>query len=195
MLYKGQILHNRYLIQEILSQGGSGTLYKARDQHTQRDCAVREKAQSAYAPLEFDPGINALAKLEHPHLARIVDYFIVAGQGQYLVTDFVEGDDLGLILTRNRGPLTCGQAVAWAEQVCDALTYLHSQNPPLIHGDIKPAKIRIDPAVDAVLVDFSLSRILKIPRQITQHFAAPELYGSSGPDARSDLYALGVTLY
>jgi formylglycine-generating enzyme required for sulfatase activity len=91
--------------------------------------------------------------------------------------------------------LTCGQAVAWAEQVCDALTYLHSQNPPLIHGDIKPAKIRIDPAGDAVLVDFSLSRILKIPRQITPHFAAPELYGSSGPDARSDLYALGVTLY
>lgn len=92
--------------------------------------------------------------------------------------------------------------MTWIRQVCDALIYMHSQNPPLIHGDIKPSNIRITPQGNAVLVDFGLKRFFNDGtkniagmRRVTQHFAAPELYGTSDPDSRSDIYSLGVTLF
>ncbi|MBI5945425.1 MAG: SUMF1/EgtB/PvdO family nonheme iron enzyme [Chloroflexi bacterium] len=203
MLTKDQVLNERYRIQAVLGQGSIGTLYKARDERSQRDCAIREKLQkSGEAPKDFIPETGTLINLDHPHLGHVTDYFTIPNQGQYLVMDFVDGIDLGAVLTKSRGPLPVEQSVTWIRQVCDALIYMHSQNPPLIHGDIKPSNIRITPQGNAVLVDFGLKRFFNDDtkniagmRRVTQHFAAPELYGTSDPDSRSDIYSLGVTLF
>jgi serine/threonine protein kinase len=116
--------------------------------------------------------------------------------------DYVEGEDLQSMLERTGGPLPTQQVLSWIGQVCDALSYLHSQNPPIIHRDIKPANIRITPGGQAMLVDFGIAKIfdphLKTTtgaRAVTPGFSPPEQYGQGTTDARSDVYALGATLY
>jgi serine/threonine protein kinase len=143
-----------------------------------------------------------LANLNHPHLVRVTDYFIIPDQGQYLVMDFVEGIDLQTALINYGKALPLADTLKWTLQICDALTYIHSQNPPIIHRDIKPANIRITSQGNAVLVDFGLAKTFEAnaktstgARGLTPYFAAPEQYGMGGTDAQSDIYSLGVTLY
>jgi len=143
-----------------------------------------------------------LANLNHPHLVRVTDYFIIPNQGQYLVMDFVDGIDLHTSLVNYGKALPLADTLKWTLQICDALTYIHSQNPPIIHRDIKPANIRITSQGNAVLVDFGLAKIFEAnaktstgARGLTPYFAAPEQYGMGGTDAQSDIYSLGVTLY
>ena len=203
MLQKGQIFNNRYKIISTLGEGGFGAVYKVWDDNLQRHCAIKENLQvSPEAQKQFKREAIMLANLNHPHLVRVTDYFFIADQGQYLVMDFVDGNDLQTILTDNGGPLPAEQALAWIRQVCDALIYIHSQNPPIIHRDIKPANIRVTPQGNAVLVDFGLAKTFDVgmktsmgARGLTPHFAAPEQYGMGGTDAQSDIYSLGVTLY
>jgi serine/threonine-protein kinase len=203
MLQKGQIFNNRYKIISTLGEGGFGAVYKVWDDNLQRHCAIKENLQvSPEAQKQFKREAIMLANLNHPHLVRVTDYFFIADQGQYLVMDFVDGNDLQTILTDNGGPLPAEQALAWIRQVCDALIYIHSQNPPIIHRDIKPANIRVTPQGNAVLVDFGLAKSFDVgmktsmgARGLTPHFAAPEQYGMGGTDAQSDIYSLGVTLY
>jgi serine/threonine protein kinase len=116
--------------------------------------------------------------------------------------DYVEGQDLQEILDRQGSPLSEPQALAWIEQVCDALEYLHSQNPPIIHRDIKPANIKITPEGRAMLVDFGIAKtfdpVLKTKKgaqAVTPGFSPHEQYGQGRTDARTDIYALGATLY
>ena len=203
MLKSGQVFNNRYKIISTLGQGGFGAVYKAWDDNLQRHCAIKENLQvSPEAQKQFKREAIMLANLNHPHLVRVTDYFFVADRGQYLVMDFVDGNDLHTILTDNGGPLPTEQALAWIRQVCDALIYIHGQNPPIIHRDIKPANIRVTPQGNAVLVDFGLAKTFDVgtktsmgARGLTPHFAAPEQYGMGGTDAQSDIYSLGVTLY
>ena len=203
MLKQGQILNNRYQIHAVLGEGGFGAVYKVWDDNLQRHCAIKENLQvTPESQKQFKREAIMLANLNHPHLVRVTDYFIFPNQGQYLVMDFVDGDDLQTILTNNGGPLPSEQALAWIRQVCDALIYIHNQNPPIIHRDIKPANIRITPQENAVLVDFGLAKTFDVgaktsmgARGLTPHFAAPEQYGTGGTDAQSDIYSLGVTLY
>lgn len=104
MLTKDQVLNERYRIQAVLGQGSIGTLYKARDERSQRDCVIREKLPAnGEAPKDFIPETGMLINLDHPHLAHVTDYFTLANQGQYLVMDFVEGIDLGVVLTKKKG--------------------------------------------------------------------------------------------
>ena len=203
MLKKGQVLNNRYQIHAVLGEGGFGAVYKVWDDNLQRNCAIKENLQvSVESQKQFKREAIMLANLNHPHLVRVTDYFIIPNQGQYLVMDYVEGDDLQTILTDYGGPLPSEQALAWIRQVCDALIYIHNQNPPIIHRDIKPANIRVTPQGNAVLVDFGLAKnfgdgvkTLMGAHGLTPHFAAPEQYGTGGTDAQSDIYSLGVTLY
>ena len=203
MLKKGQVLNNRYQIHAVLGEGGFGAVYKVWDDNLQRLCAIKENLQvTPESQKQFKREAIMLANLNHPHLVRVTDYFIIPNQGQYLVMDFVEGDDLQTILADNGGPLPGEQALAWIRQVCDALIYIHNQNPPIIHRDIKPANIRITPQGNVVLVDFGLAKTFDVgaktsmgARGLTPHFAAPEQYGTGGTDAQSDIYSLGVTLY
>ncbi len=202
-LSTGFVLNNRYRIVKLLGQGGFGAVYRAWDTSLERPCAIKENLGTTdEAQRQFKREATILANVVHPNLPRVTDHFIIPSQGQYLVMDYVEGEDLHHMLERTGGPLPTQQAVSWILQVCDALSYLHSQNPPIIHRDIKPANIRITPGGQAMLVDFGIAKIFDPhqktttgARAITPGFSPPEQYGQGTTDIRSDVYALGATLY
>jgi serine/threonine protein kinase len=203
-LTAGQVLNNRYRIVTLLGQGGFGAVYRAWDLNMERPRALKENLETApQAQRQFLREAQLLGDLSHPNLPRVIDHFIVAGQGQYLVMDYVEGEDLAHKLQQAGGPLGEAQALEWIEQVCGALAYLHAQNPPVIHRDIKPANIRITPAGKAMLVDFGIAKLFDPQiqttmgaRAVTPGYSPPEQYGRGRrTDTRSDIYALGATLY
>ena len=199
----GQVLNNRYHIAKLLGQGGFGAVYKAWDLNLNLPCAIKENLDtSPEAQRQFTREANILANLIHPNLAHVTDYFFLFGQGQYLVMDYVEGEDLQTMLDRTGAPIPEVQALNWICQVCDALNYMHYQNPPIIHRDVKPANIKITPGGKAVLVDFGIAKIydpnLKTTlgaRAVTPGYSPQEQYGQGTTDARSDIYSLGATLY
>jgi serine/threonine-protein kinase len=196
------VLINRYRIEKELGRGGFGAVYKAWDLNLNRTCAIKENLDtSSEAQRQFAREASVLANLSHPNLPRVTDHFSIPGQGQYLAMDFVEGQDLENILHQQGLPAT-EQVLRWIMQVTDALEYLHKQQPPVLHRDIKPANIRITPGNQAMLVDFGLVKLydpsLKTTmgaRAVTPGYAPPEQYGQGHTDARTDLYALGATLY
>jgi Tol biopolymer transport system component len=199
----GQVLNNRYRIVKLLGQGGFGAVYRAWDMNLDVPCAVKENLElSQAAQTQFKKEATLLATLSHPNLPRVTNHFIIPNQGQYLVMDFIEGDDLKTMLENAGGPLPEGQVLPWIGQVCDALEYLHSQQPPVIHRDIKPANIRITSTGRAVLVDFGIAKqynpnmaTTQGARAVTPGFSPQEQYGQGRTDERSDIYALGATLY
>ncbi len=186
-----------------MGQGGFGAVYLAHDLTLNRPCALKENLETSdEVRRQFMREAQLLANLNHPNLPRVIDYFILAGQGQYLVMDYVEGEDLQDMLDRTAQPLPEAQALDWIGQVCDALTYLHQHNPPIIHRDIKPDNIRITPRGQAMLVDFGIAKIFDGQAQttagaraFTPGYSPPEQYGKAPTDERSDIYALGATLY
>ena len=199
----GQTLQNeRYRIDGLLGQGGMGAVYRAWDENLHVVVAIKENLEaSPEARSQFIREARMLARLAHPNLPRVTDYFFIAEQGQYLVMDYVEGEDLQQMLDR-RGIPTEEQALEWTRQVCDALNYLHTQPTPVIHRDIKPANIRIRPDGRAMLVDFGIAKIFDPQgsttvgaRAVTPGYSPPEQYGGGRTDARSDVYAIGATLY
>ena len=201
-LNTGYIINNRYRIVKLLGQGGFGAVYKAWDLNLNRACALKENLDtSPEAERQFVREARVLANLAHPNLPHVIDHFLVAGQGQYLVMELIEGEDLESLVQR-QGPLTPQQALPWIGQIADAVQYLHSQHPPVIHRDIKPANIRITSAGRAVLVNFGLVKIYDShvqttsgARAFTQGYSPPEQYGTGSTDARTDIYALAATLY
>src|SRR5512139_161471 len=131
-LSPGQILNNRYRIVRLLGQGGFGAVYRAWDTNLESPRAIKENLDtSPEAQRQFKREAQILDKLIHPNLPRVLDHFIIPGQGQYLVMDFIDGQDLQAMLDE-RGSLPEPKFMPWIFQVCDALTYLHSQNPPVI---------------------------------------------------------------
>jgi serine/threonine-protein kinase len=203
-LNPGEVLNKRYRIVVLLGQGGFGAVYRAWDLNLERPCAVKENLETAVeAQKQFKREAKILAELSHPNLPHVYDHFIIPGQGQYLVMDFVDGQDLQEML-ENKGnqPLPEDQVLSYVGQVCDALIYLHSQSPPVIHRDIKPANIRITPDGKAVLVDFGISKIYDPilstttgARAVTHGYAAPEQYGAGKTDPQTDVYSIGATAY
>ena len=105
-----------------------------------------------------------LATLRHPNLPRVTDHFIIPDQGQYLVMDYIEGEDLQTILEQGGEALPKSRVVSWLVEICDALGYLHSQPVPVIHRDIKPANIKITPGGRAMLVDFGIAKAFTVQK-------------------------------
>jgi len=202
-LNSGDVLVNRYRIVKLVGQGGFGAVYRAWDTSLKVPVAVKENLDtSAEAQRQFEHEAQLLAPLRHPNLPRVSDHFFIPGQGQYLVMDFVEGKSLEALLGERGGPLGEAEALGWIGQVCDALEYLHSRTPPIIHRDIKPQNIIITADGRATLVDFGISKAYdptltttRGARAVTPGFSPPEQYGMGKTDARSDVYALGATLY
>ena len=198
----GAVLNNRYRIVKLLGQGGFGTMYRAWDMTLGRPCALKENLDAnPEIQRQFLREAKILANLSHPNLPRVNDYFI-EGQGQYLAMDYIEGRDLQEMLEERGAALPEDQVLPWIQQICDALTYLHTQKPPVVHRDIKPANIRIAPSGKAMLVDFGIAKIYDPNSKTTQGaqavtpgFSPYEQYGQGSTDARSDVYALGATLY
>lgn len=200
---QGEVINNRYRIAKLLGQGGFGAVYRAWDISLDQAIALKENTEiSPEAQRQFEREAKILSKLRHPNLPQVTDYFILPGKGQYLVMDLVEGEDLQEMLDRLGKPLAEADALRWIIQVCDALAYLHAQNPPVIHRDIKPANIKINPQGKAILVDFGIAKVYQAntdttlgAQAVTPGFSPQEQYGKGSTDARSDIYALGATLY
>lgn len=196
------VLQGRYRLITELGRGGFGAVYKAWDSNLNKACAIKENLEASPAAYrQFVREATVLSNLSHPNLPRVTDHFFIQDKGQYLVMDFVEGEDLMNLLKR-RGTLPIEQVRGWVLQVAEALVYLHSRQPPVIHRDIKPSNIRITPDGRALLVDFGLVKVfdpnLKTTlgaRAVTPGYAPPEQYGHGKTDVRTDIYALGATLY
>jgi serine/threonine protein kinase len=202
ILPNDMVLESRYKIEQELGVGGFGAVYKALDLSLNRACAVKVNLDvSPEAQRQFTREATVLANLIHPNLPRVTDHFFLPGQGQFLVMDFIEGEDLEHRVQR-LGPMKPDQAMALISQVADALEYMHTHTPPVVHRDVKPANIRLTPDGRAVLVDFGLVKLFDPQlrttvgaRAITPGYSPPEQYGHGNTDARSDVYALGATLY
>jgi len=220
ILETGTILRDRYCIQELVGQGGMGAVYRANDLRLEgRVCAVKEilsaltASSSTSEELEqlaeqFRVEASTLARLDHPNLPKVSDYFSIDGR-EYLVMDFVEGRDLQEILqeSQRRGEtLKEMQVLAWATQLLDALEYMHSQDPPIVHRDIKPSNIKVTPRGTVKLVDFGLVKLIQsndsrtvtvVQGRGTVAYTPLEQYGGDTgyTDNRSDIYAVGATLY
>jgi eukaryotic-like serine/threonine-protein kinase len=201
-LSPGTLLNNRYRIVSILGQGGMGAVYRAEDENLGVPVAVKENLYlSEEYTRQFRHEANILASLRHPNLPRVGDYFSIEGQGQYLIMDYIEGEDLRQRIERVN-TLEQREVVIIGAYICDALTYLHTRTPPVVHRDIKPGNIKITPEGEVVLVDFGLAKRMLVgentttgARAMTPGYSPPEQYGTARTDDRSDIYSLGATLY
>lgn len=195
------ILKSRYRIITLLGKGGMGEVYLAEDQSLANQVAVKANHNlSPHASAQFIREARLLASLKHPNLPRVIDYF-TEGDSQYLVMDFVPGENLRTLVDQKTS-LSISTILHWAEQLGNAITYLHTQNPPIFHRDIKPANIKITPSGEVVLVDFGIAKTGD-PSQETQSgawgytpgYAPPEQVSGLRTGPYSDQYSLAATLY
>jgi eukaryotic-like serine/threonine-protein kinase len=202
LLERGALLNNRYRIIDILGQGGMGSVYRAVDENLGVEVAVKDNlfTTEEYAR-QFRREAVILATLRHPNMPRVTDHFVIDGQGQYLIMDYIEGEDLRQRMDRI-GTISEDEAIIIGAAICDALSYLATCDPPIVHRDIKPGNVRITPNGHIYLVDFGLAKDLKShqttttgARAMTPGYSPPEQYGTSRTDQRSDIYSLGATLY
>lgn len=205
MLAPGTLLQNRYSIARLIAEGGMGAVYLARDQRLDNMVALKETLfTDERMSKAFEREARLLARLRHPALPRVSDHFIDES-GQFLVMEYIPGDDLAQILKRQAEPLSCDEVIRWADQLLDALEYLHTQDPPIVHRDIKPQNLKVTERGQIILLDFGLAK--GMPLQMTRVTSSGSIYGYTpnyapmeqiqglGTDPRSDLYSLGATLY
>jgi len=212
----GEVLRGRYRIIERIGQGGMGNIYLADDLRLEgRRCALKEIENDRNLPSEllkqtrqqFMHEATVLARLDHPNLPKVSDFFSI-GSHDYLVMDYIPGKDLRLRILEVKQKnifLPEEEVLGWVNQLADALSYLHNQTPPLVHRDVKPSNMKINLDGILKLVDFGLVKAL-IPDEMTitviqgrgtALYTPLEQYGGDGlhTDVRSDIYALGCTLY
>ncbi len=215
-LKSGEVLRGRYQIVRIIGQGGMGSIYLANDLRLEgRQCALKEVEHDRSLPPEllqeardqFFREATVLARLDHPNLPKVSDFFSI-GPRDYLVMDYIPGRDLRTLMMEARQEnrfLSEAEVLNWADQLANALSYLHSQNPPILHRDIKPSNLKLTPNGLLKLVDFGLVKVLApgevtitvLQGQGTAIYTPLEQYGgdSGHTDVRSDIYAFGATLY
>jgi eukaryotic-like serine/threonine-protein kinase len=210
----GQLAHNyvlkqRYRIIGVIGRGGFGAVYKARDtRDANRLVAVKEMHKGGLSPQQiaevidtFTSEVFILSGLTHPNLPHIYDHFVDDGR-LYIVMDFIEGETLEeLLLKAPGGYFRVERVLEIGIRLCGVLDYLHSQLPPVIFRDLKPANIMLTPDGSLYLIDFGVARHFKLGKVRdtipfgSPGYAAPEQYGSAQTTPRSDIYSLGVTLY
>jgi eukaryotic-like serine/threonine-protein kinase len=213
----GTVLRDRYEIVDLIGQGGMGAVYKADDQRLRgRVCAVKEVLPELISAPglesqthdQFYREASTLARLDHANLPKVSDYFAEGGR-EYLVMDFIPGKDLRELLeeARRRDEFLDEQTVlGWMSQLCDALSYLHTQEPAVLHRDIKPSNVKLTPRGIIKLVDFGLVKVMQpdesrtvtvVQGRGTVAYTPLEQYGgdTGHTDVRSDIYSLGATLY
>jgi serine/threonine protein kinase len=205
MLNPDTLLHDRYRIVRSIGQGGMGAVYEAIDQRLRARVALKQTTVSGEQwSKAFEHEAQLLAGLRHRALPRVIDHFIEP-DGQFLVMEYIPGEDLAGMLKQRSKPFDPPQVLDWADQILDALDYLHSHDPPVIHRDIKPQNLKLTPRNELVLLDFGLAKG-SIPLATaagesaslfgyTPQYAPIEQVQGTGTEARSDLYSLAATLY
>jgi len=205
MLAPETVLQNRYRIIRLLGQGGMGAVYEAMDQRLDTTVALKETLfADERLRKQFEREARLLARMHHPALPRVSDHF-AEGEGQFLVMQFIPGDDLSQMMARKQGPFPPDQVLTWGDQLLDALDYLHTQDPQIIHRDIKPQNLKLTGQGQIILLDFGLAKgqagglsLVTTSASIfgyTPNYAPLEQIQGMGTDARSDIYALSATLY
>ncbi|RRR74590.1 MAG: hypothetical protein EI684_06685 [Candidatus Viridilinea halotolerans] len=199
----GTLIHGRYLVQRMVGRGGMGAVYAALDQRLGTTVALKQMLVTGPGTTSaFEREAHLLAGLRHPALPRVIDYF-GDDSGQFLVMEFIPGTDLGKMLGSAGQPLPVDDVLNWADQALAALNYLHSQQPPIIHRDIKPQNITLTPKGEIVILDFGLAKGLVEGQQqakssllaYTPAYAPLEQIQAVGTSPASDIYALAATLY
>ena len=215
-LKNGEVLRGRYQIRERIGQGGMGSIYLAEDLRLSgRLCALKEVLYDRNLPdkvleqarEQFFREATVLARLDHPNLPKVSDFFS-SGQRDYLVMDYVPGNDLRTLMLdarRHKTFLAEKDVLNWANQLADALSFMHNQEPSIVHRDIKPSNLKLTPNGLLKLVDFGLVKIMApeevtitvIQGQGTALYTPLEQYGGDGlhTDVRADVYSFASTLY
>lgn len=207
-LKTGELLRNRYQVLRMIAQGGQSRIYLAVDLTlSNRQVVIKELLVPAGAvPADrnqiiagFQREASLLGNLSHPALPSIYDFFDQTGQF-YIVMAYIQGETLEERLNRAGGGLPEDLVTHYAQQLGDVLSYLHSQNPPVVFRDLKPGNIMVDQQNRLFLIDFGIARFFRAGKSQdtvligTPGYAPPEQYGRGQTDPRSDVYALGVTL-
>lgn len=200
----GTVIDGKYEILKEIGRGGMSIVYLAMDKRLNKQWAVKEirkKGSGKNDEIVVNSLLaeaNMMKRLDHPSLPRIVD-IIDNGITIYVVMDYIEGESLDKILAEY-GAQPEDKVIGWAKQLCDALGYLHSQKPPIIYRDMKPANVMLKPEGNIKIIDFGIAREYKEQSLAdttvlgTKGYAPPEQY-SGQTDARSDIYALGMTMH
>lgn len=201
----GSVIDGKYEILKQIGKGGMSVVYLAMDKKLNKQWAVKEIRKRGKVK-DDEIAVNGLLaeanlmkRLDHPALPRIVD-IIDSGQTIYVVMDYIEGESLDKIL-EEYGAQPEEIVIEWAKQICDAFSYLHSQNPPIIYRDMKPGNIMLKPEGNLKVIDFGIAREYKEQNLSdtvvlgTKGYASPEHYGARQTDARSDIFTLGMTLH
>lgn len=200
----GSVIAGKYEILTEIGHGGMSVVYLAMDTHLNKQWAVKEIRKKGNGRNDevivnsLLAEANMMKRLDHPSLPRIVD-IIDNGVTIFVVMDYIEGESLDKILAEY-GAQPEELVVGWAKQLCDALSYLHSQKPPIIYRDMKPANVMLKPEGNIKIIDFGIAREYKEQNLAdttvlgTKGYAPPEQY-SGQTDARSDIFALGMTMH
>lgn len=201
----GHVIDGKYEILTEIGRGGMSIVYLAMDKRLNKQWAVKEirkRGRDENDNIVVNSLIaeaNLMKRLDHPSFPRIVD-IIDTGETIYIVMDYIEGESLDKIL-KEYGAQSEDLVIEWAKQLCDALSYLHSQDPPIIYRDMKPGNIMLKPDGNLKIIDFGIAREFKEGSFAdttilgTSGYAAPEQYGSRQSDQRTDIYGLGMTLH
>jgi serine/threonine protein kinase len=205
VLAPGAVLQDRYLIVRPLGKGGMGAVYEAVDQRLEVTVALKETfSASEHLRRQFAQEARLLAQLHHSALPRVSDYF-TEGDRAFLVMQFISGVDLAEIVARQPGPLPRHQVIAWADQLLDALIYLHTRDRQIVHRDIKPHNLKLTSTGQIALLDFGLAKAEAVDLSATtssvsvfgytRRYSPLEQIQDQGTTPQSDIYALGATLY
>lgn len=203
----GTVIDGKYEILKQIGKGGMSTVYLAMDKRLNKQWAVKEISRKGFGKNneeivnEVPADAEMMKALDHPAIPTIVD--IIDHRDNefiYVVMDYVEGESLDKVLAEY-GAQPQDMVIDWAKQICDAFSYLHSQKPPIIYRDMKPANVMLKPEGNIKIIDFGIAREYKEGNLAdttvlgTKGYASPEHYGGRQTDERSDIYTLGMTMH
>src|SRR5688572_21891677 len=205
MIETGKILQQRYRIDRQIGQGGMGAVYVATDERFGSIVAIKETlCMDDNYRKAIEREARLLNSLKHAALPRVSDHFLEEN-GQFLVMEYIQGEDLAHILEETAQPFPVDKVLTWADQLLDALEFLHTQSLPVIHRDIKPQNLKLTAQGQVILLDFGLAKgnptdagVQTAAKSIfgySRNYASLEQIQGTGTDPRSDLYSLAATLY
>jgi tetratricopeptide (TPR) repeat protein len=190
----------QYELQRVLGRGAFGEVWLAQDHRLGRQVAIKQlKAQVLGDPdvlRRFDSEAEYLLKINEPHVVRVLDRIEIEG-APALVTEYMEGGSLSDLKRKSDGPFATEDIMRWCEQAALGLSAIHGRG--ILHRDIKPANLFLSQDGNLSLGDFGLARSVDMTQtmglQGTMPYMSPEQIRGLELDARSDLFALGVSIY